>query len=122
AGGKGRRGGTAWSRSRGWSCGTRRGIQQHRGASLRGSISTIWLNDVLDKALNPRLPEVRNSDGEEMVFLSLHYRLLSGVTAKHMRQLLDRLPDLRPESATFWNWLESNGPRFSALAVKGADG
>jgi hypothetical protein len=85
-------------------------------------ISTIWLDDVLDKALNPRLPEVRNSDGEEMVFLSLHYRLLSGVTAKHVRQLLDRLPDLRPESATFWNWLESNDPRSARSQSKPQSG
>ena len=85
-------------------------------------ISTIWLNDVLDKALNPRLPEVRNSDGEEMVFLSLHYPLLSGVTAKHVRQLLDQLPDLRPESATFWNWLESNGPRSPHSQSKAQSG
>ena len=82
-------------------------------------ISTIWLNDMLDKALNPQLPEVRNSDGEEMVFFSLHYPLLSGVTPKHVRQLLDQLADLRPESATFWNWLESNGPRSPHSQSKG---
>jgi hypothetical protein len=85
-------------------------------------ISTVWLNDVLDKALNPRLPEVRNSDGEEMVFLSLHYPLLSGVTAKHVRQLLDRLPDLRPGSATFWNWLASNSPRTARSQSKPQSG
>ncbi len=71
--------------------------------------STYWLNDVLDRALNPQVPELRNSDGEEMVFLSLHYRLLRGVTAKRVREALNRLPDLRQESATFWNWLASNG-------------
>ena len=69
--------------------------------------STYWLSDVLDRALNPQVPELRNSDGEEMVFLSLHYRLLRGVTAKRVREALNRLPDLRQESATFWNWLGS---------------
>ena len=37
--------------------------------------------------------------------MSLHYRLLPGVTAKRLREVLDQLPDLRRESATFWNWL-----------------
>jgi hypothetical protein len=85
-------------------------------------ISTIWLNDVLDKALNPQLPDVRNSDGEKMVFLSVHYPLLSGVTAKHVCQLLDRLPDLRPESTTFWNWLASNSQRSAHSQSKAQPG
>ena len=85
-------------------------------------ISTIWLKDVLEKTLNPQLPEVRNSDGEEMVFLSVHYRLSPGVTAKRVREALDQLPDLRPESATFWNWLASNGPSSGRSQSKSQPG
>jgi hypothetical protein len=68
-------------------------------------ISTIWLNDLLKKTLNPQLLEFQNSDGEEISFLSLYWRLLPGVTVKRLREALDQLPDLRRESATFWNWL-----------------
>lgn len=68
-------------------------------------ITTFWLTDLLDETLNPRLPELRNAEGEEMVFLSLHYRLRPGVSATRVRDALNKLPDLRAESATFWNWL-----------------
>ena len=68
-------------------------------------ISTIWLNDLLKKTLDPQPLEFRNSDGEEITFLSLYCRLLPGVTVKRLREALDQLPDLRRESATFWNWL-----------------
>lgn len=68
-------------------------------------VSTYWLKDVLDHALNPHIPEIHNSDGEMMEFFALHFRLLPGVPAKRVREALDCLPDLRPESETFWNWL-----------------
>ncbi len=68
-------------------------------------ISTVWLNDLLEKTLNTQPLEFQNSDGEEITFMSLHYRLLPSVTVKRLREVLDQLPDLRPESATFWNWL-----------------
>jgi hypothetical protein len=71
-------------------------------------ISTVWLDDLLEKTLNPPPLEFRNSDGEEMTFLSLHYRLLPGVTAKRLCEVMDQLPDLRRESAIFWNWLAPN--------------
>ena len=70
--------------------------------------STIWLSDVLKKTLEPQLPEIRNSDGDEMVFLSLHYALRPGVTAARVREALDRPANLEAESTNFWNWLAPN--------------
>jgi len=71
-------------------------------------ISTVWLSDVLEKVLNPRLPEFLNSDGEEIVLLSLHYPLRPGVTVGRVRKALDRHPDLRAEASNYWNWLAPN--------------
>ena len=84
--------------------------------------SIYWLNDVLDRALNPQLPELRNSDGEEIVFLTLHYRLLPGVAARRLREALDGLPDLHPESATFWNWLAPDGASSGHTKSKAQSG
>jgi hypothetical protein len=72
-------------------------------------ITTVRLNDLLGKALNPQPLEIRNSDGEDIVFLSLHYRLLPGVSADRVSEALNNVPELRAESATFWNWLVPNG-------------
>ncbi len=72
-------------------------------------ITTVWLNDLLGKTLNPQPLEIRNIDGEEIVLLSLHYRLLPGVSADRVSEALHNVPELRAESATFWNWLAPNG-------------
>lgn len=71
------------------------------------SITTVWLDDLLEKTLNPKSPEWQNSDGEDLEFLSLHYRLLPGVSAERISDALDAVPELRAASATFWNWLSA---------------
>ena len=37
--------------------------------------STLFLVDLLDRVLDPKLPQLANSDGEEMEFIALVYRL-----------------------------------------------
>jgi hypothetical protein len=85
-------------------------------------ISTVWLNDVLDKVLNPRLPEIYNNDGDEIVFLSLHYRLRPGMTAARVRKALDRLPDLQAVSPNYWNWLAPADTSSKHLQTRGRSG
>jgi hypothetical protein len=85
-------------------------------------ISTIWLVDVLEKYLNPQSPEISNSDGEEIVILSLHYPFRPGVTAARVRKALDRLPELRAESPNYWNWLAPKDPSSKHLQTKGQSG
>ena len=85
-------------------------------------ISTVWLNDALEKVLNPQVPEIYNSDGDEIVFLSLHYSLRPGVTIARVRKALDRLPDLRAESQNYWNWLAPSDASSGYLQAKGPSG
>ena len=85
-------------------------------------ISTIWLSDSLEKVLNPRIPEISNSDGDEIVFMSLHYRLRPGVTAPRVRKALDRLPNLQAESANYWNWSAPADTSSKHLQTKGRSG
>jgi hypothetical protein len=85
-------------------------------------ISTIWLIDVLEKYLNPQSPEIYNSDGEEIVILSLYYPFRPGVTATRVRKALDRLPELRAESKNYWNWLAPQDASSKHLKTKGQTG
>jgi hypothetical protein len=73
-------------------------------------ISTVWLDNLLRDLLEPALPEVRNSDGEELVFTTVHYPLKPGVTAVKLRAAINAIPALRRESDTFWNWVEEAKP------------
>jgi hypothetical protein len=65
--------------------------------------ATVWLDDLLSRTLHPRMPEVCNSDGDALVFTSVHFPLMANIDA--IRNALAAVPALRPENETFWNWL-----------------
>ncbi len=67
--------------------------------------STLFLADLVNRLLNPERPQLFNSDGEEMTFIGLFYRLKDGVEPEKIQATLDQAPELEPASSTFWNWL-----------------
>lgn len=60
-----------------------------------------------------------NSDGDELLFHEIRYPLAKGVTQKTVAAALDAVPDLRPESRTFWNWLENHEAPKKAFRPQG---
>jgi hypothetical protein len=66
----------------------------------------LWLNNALDQVLHPQLPELCNSDGDDILWTTVCYRLKPKVAAETIRRALGAIPSLRPESRTFWNWVE----------------
>ncbi len=68
--------------------------------------SNVWLRDVLAKALDPVLPQLFNSDGEPLEFLSVHYPLAPSANPEVIRAALASVPDFRKENDGFWNWGE----------------
>jgi hypothetical protein len=77
------------------------------------TITTLWLIDIIDRATEPQIPEVRNAEGDELLFCTVHYPFAADATADDIRLALGRCPELRQENATFWNWI---GPRKPAKA------
>jgi hypothetical protein len=67
--------------------------------------SNLWLDDVLRRALNPSLPDMQNTDGEPLEFITVHFQLVSNSNLPAIRAALDDLPPLRKEGETFWNWV-----------------
>ena len=74
--------------------------------NLAPAFSLYFLEDLLDRIVNPAVLQLTNSDGEDMEFMRLVYRLAEGVTPAQVRAALNRTPDLDAASETFWNWLE----------------
>ena len=74
------------------------------------TITTMWLIDIIDRAIVPQIPEVRNAEGDELVFYTVHYPFADGA-ADDIRLALSRCPEFRQENATFRNWI---GPLRSA--------
>ena len=80
------------------------------------AITTVWLIDIIDRATIPEIPEVRNAEGDELLFCTVHYPFADGTAADDIRLALSRCTELRPANATFWNWI---GPRRPAKALGG---
>ena len=78
--------------------------------SLAPTFTEVWLGDVLERVLSPQRPEVRNSEDDELVFTAVHYALAPGVTIDAIRTALRKLPALREESGSFWNWVDQKTP------------
>ena len=72
--------------------------------------TNIWLDDLLQRTLNPTIPQMCNSDGDELVFTTVSYPLKPEASSDAIGGALASIPTLRPESETFWNWIEPNKP------------
>jgi len=83
-------------------------------------ITTVWLIDIIDRTMNLQIPEVRNTEGDELVFCTVHFPF-TDATAEDIRLALGHRPELRQENATFWNWIETKKPT-DALAMKNQSG
>jgi hypothetical protein len=62
---------------------------------------------VLQRMLNPRLPQICNTDGDELAITTVRYPLKAEVNADAVRRALAAIPAMRAESKTFWNWIGS---------------
>lgn len=74
------------------------------------TITTLWLIDAIGSAVSLLVPEVRNAEGDELLFCTAHYPLAAGTTAEDIRSALGRLPEFHQENATFWSWIGSGKP------------
>jgi len=81
------------------------------------TFSTVWLVDLLQRQLEPALPEVGNSDGEELLFSTAHYPLKPEAAAADIRSAINTIPTMRQENDTFWNWIDKAKPNSTKGAV-----
>jgi len=74
------------------------------------TITTLWLDDAIRSCLTPP-PEMLNTDGEPIEFITLHYRLTPETKASDIADALAGVPDLRGDGdKAHWTWLESEQP------------
>jgi hypothetical protein len=82
------------------------GAMSRRGALRVAApmITASWLINTIDNELNSPVAELQNVEGEEIMFCTLHYPLLAKANPNDIRSALNRCPEFRQESPTFWNW------------------
>lgn len=64
-----------------------------------------WLDDVLPRALGEVVPELRNTDGDELLFHKVVFPVREGADPGTVEARLDGVAELRREAGRFWNWL-----------------
>lgn len=83
-------------------------------------ITMVWLRDALQRRLEPGPQNWCNTDGEELLFTTVHYRLCDGVTSDQIRQALTNLPELHQETDNFWNWIQDHRSAVAEASGKNA--
>ncbi|OZA72826.1 MAG: hypothetical protein B7X78_00160 [Sphingomonadales bacterium 39-62-4] len=66
--------------------------------------TAMWLHDFLGK-VDVGLPELVNSEGEDLEFHTIIFPLANGITQKQAIARLDAHPALTAAGTKFWNWL-----------------
>ncbi|HEY8610609.1 MAG TPA: hypothetical protein VIL69_04875 [Roseomonas sp.] len=82
------------------------------------AFTNLWLAAALRAELDDTPPEVANSDGDPLQFVTLHFPLRPGVTLAAVRAALDGIPALERADANFWNWLASPAKPPKRVAQK----
>lgn len=77
---------------------------QNMLARTASSITTLWLDDAIKRCHAPG-PQMANTDGEHLEFLTLHYKLAPDATAGAIADALADIPDLYSNGDdTGWTW------------------
>ena len=71
--------------------------------SFGPAFTIAWLVDEL-RTLHDALPDLRNSDGEDLVFYHIRFPFASGVTQKRIGERLGATPGFDSHRERFWIW------------------
>jgi hypothetical protein len=82
------------------------------------TFTNLWLDSVLKAVQGRDRPKLKNSDGEPLEIITLHFPFKAGVKVAQVRSALGSVPALRQETASFWNWLATSKPTRRAKSTK----
>ncbi len=72
--------------------------------------TNVWLDDALQRVLNPRQPVMRNSDGDDIAFTTVRYRLKEARDRAALEAALMAMPNLQLTGDNLWTWTEAEAP------------
>lgn len=79
---------------------------------LAPAFSLFFLANLLNRKMNLTTPHMTNSDGDEIEFMRVVYRIQKAVTPDQLRAALHQAPDLEVVSENLWQWLEQETTRM----------
>jgi hypothetical protein len=78
--------------------------------AINPMFTSFWLIDLIDRIDAPKIPDLRNADGDELVLCEVRYPLAAGTTDEDIGAALEECPEFRRASATSWNWVGQERP------------
>ena len=78
--------------------------------------TNFWLARLLEDRNGPRLPQVTNSDGEPLAFITLHFPLLPDTTPEALRDVLGTVPSLGRRATAFGTGWKMGHPQPTQAA------
>ncbi|MEO6380669.1 MAG: hypothetical protein ABIO35_01355, partial [Nitrobacter sp.] len=73
-------------------------------------LTGFWLVDAIERVRTPKIPEIRNADGDELLLFEMRYPFAARVKIRDVRAILDACPQFRPTNPTSWNWISQEKP------------
>lgn len=67
--------------------------------------ATFCLVDLIDRVREPRIPDLRNTEGDEVVLCVARFPLAAGTTSKSIRSALQAHDEFCMTDTTSWNWI-----------------
>ena len=87
--------------------------------SIAPLFTAAFLFTHLPEALEPKPPQMTNTDGEDLVFHELRFPVAAGITQAQVAEAIDRLPDLSGDGAKRWVWLAQQKKGRKAVPMEG---
>jgi hypothetical protein len=76
--------------------------------------TTFWLVDLIERVRRPEIPDLRNTEGDQLLRCEARYPFAAGTTCDHIQAVLDVRREFRRADATFWNWVSLKKPAAHA--------
>jgi hypothetical protein len=85
--------------------------------------TAVWLIDAIDRIRSPRVPNLRNAEGDEVMVCEARFPLATRTAQHDVGAVLEGRPEFRATSPTSWSWV-SDASRVAkpAAAAPGRDG
>lgn len=77
--------------------------------------TNVWLDNVLQRVINPRLPTLRNTNGDEIAFTTVRYPLKQTCDRAALVAALAAMPDLQYTNDDLWTWTTADAPAAAKL-------
>ncbi|MCK1736153.1 hypothetical protein IVA79_19930 [Bradyrhizobium sp. 138] len=73
-------------------------------------LSTFWLIDVIGRIEEPEIPDLRNTEGDELALCIARYPFAAGTKSSDISAVLNAHDEFYRAAKTIWNWTTSEKP------------